>query len=149
MEFKDILPLFSLGSVHFTESNKDQYAREALQGIEGVFKSFHLETVSVVPVDAIPSLRVAGTGQYVGQSLQNVFFMIPGTSRLFVLSYTGTPENSPDVDGMAQSFRVLETHPSLFRLYGGFWGSLKGDLILGLLIGCSLATIRLLGWSKR
>jgi hypothetical protein len=149
MEFHDILPLFSLGSVHFTESNKDQYAREALRGIEGVFKSFHLETASVVSVDALPSLRVAGTGQYIGQSLQNVFFMIPGTSKLFVLSYAGTPENAPDVDGMAQSFRVLETHPSLFRLYGGFWGSLKGDLILGLLIGCSLATIRLLGWSKR
>jgi hypothetical protein len=148
-EFKEVQPVFSRGSVHFTEGNKDEYAQEALKGIEGVFSSFQIESTSVVKVDAIPSLRVEGTGIFSGQLLQHIFVMIPGSSRLYILSYIGAAENFPDVNGLIQSFRVLETHPSLFKLYGGLWGSLKGDLILGFLIGLSVMTFRLFFWPKK
>jgi hypothetical protein len=148
LEFKEVRPLFSKGSVHFTEGNKNEYAQEALKGIEGVFSSFQIESASVVKVDAIPSLRVEGTGIHSGQLLQNVFVMIPGSSRLYVLSYIGAAKNSPEVNGLIQSFRVLETHPSLFNLYGGLLGSLKGDLILGFLIGLSVMILRLFSWPK-
>jgi hypothetical protein len=148
LEFKEVQPLFSRGSIHFTEGNKNDYAQEALKGIEGVFSSFQIEGASVVKVDAIPSLRVEGTGIHSGQLLQNVFVMIPGSSRLYVLSYIGAAKNSPEVNGLIQSFRVLETHPSLFNLYGGLLGSLKGDLILGFLIGLSGMILRLFSWPK-
>lgn len=147
-EFKEVQPLFSRGSIHFTEDNKHEYARDSLKGIEGVFSSFQIESTSVIKVDAIPSLRVDGTGIYSGHLLQSVFVMIPGSSRLYLLSYIGTAENPPDVNGLIQSFRVLETHPSLFKLYGGLWGSLKGDLILGLLIGLSVMIFRFFFWRK-
>jgi hypothetical protein len=148
-EFKGGQPVLSRGSVHFTEDNKNEYAQEALKGIEGIFRSFQIEGTSVVKADGIPSLRVDGTGIYSGQLLQHVFVMIPGSSRLYVLSYIGAAENSPDVNGLIQSFRVLETHPSLFKLYGGLWGSLKGDLILGFLIGLSVMIFRLFAWRKK
>lgn len=147
-EFKEVQPVFSRGSIHFTEGNKNEYAQDSLKGIEGVFSSFQLENSSVIKVDAIPSLRVDGTGIYSGQLLQSVFVMIPGSSRLYLLSYIGAAENSPDVNGLIQSFRVLETHPSLFKLYGGLWGSLKGDLILGFLIGLSVIIFRFFYWPK-
>jgi hypothetical protein len=148
-EFKEVQSVLSRGSIHFTEGNKNEYAQEALKGIESVFRSFRIEDTSVIKVDAIPSLRVDSTGIYSGQLLRNVFVMIPGSSRLYLLSYIGAAENPPEVNGLIQSFRVLETHPSLFKLYGGLWGSLKGDLILGFLIGLSVMIFRLFSWPKK
>ncbi|MBI4763944.1 MAG: hypothetical protein HY787_04990 [Deltaproteobacteria bacterium] len=143
IEFREVQPFFPWGSILFTEDNKDEYAQEALKGIESVLSSHQIEGTSVIKVDAIPSLRVTITGTYSGQLLRQVFLMIPGSSRLYLLSYIGAPENSSEVDGLIQSFRVLEPHPSRFKLYGSLLGSLKGNVILGFLIGLSLATFRL------
>jgi hypothetical protein len=149
-DLSNILTMFSKGTIHFTESNKDEYAKSIVKGIASNFKSFTIESSSIINVDKIPSLRIVGTGFISNYSLKGIFFMTPGSSRVYALSsLSDASSGNQAFDSLVQSFRVTEGRPSIYHLYGGFWGSVKGDAILGLLIGLSIATIRLLAWNRQ
>ena len=73
--------------------------------------------------------------------------MIPSSSHLFALSFSGPEYYKSVFRDMATSFRVTANRPSNFHFTGGLFGSLKGDLILGLLVGLTLAMLKFLTWS--
>jgi hypothetical protein len=147
LDQKNIGSIFSNTTVSFTNKNKDEYAKDAVKGISTAFDSYQMEESAILDVDGIPSLAIDGYGTVAGYSLRGNFIMIPSSSHLFALSFAGPEFYQSVFRDMATSFRVTANRPSNFHFTGGLFGSLKGDLILGLLVGLTLAMIKFLMWS--
>jgi hypothetical protein len=147
LDQKNIGSMFSNATVSFTKNNKDEYAQDAVKGLSTVFDSYQMEESAIFDVDGIPALSIDGYGTVAGYSLRGNFIMIPSSSHLFALSFAGPEYYQSVFKDMATSFRVTANRPSNFHFTGGLFGSLKGDLILGLLVGLTLAMIKFLMWS--
>lgn len=148
LDLNNIRPMFSKSSINFTEKNKDEYAQDAVKNISSAFESYQLEASAVFKIDGIPSLSINGSGMIAGNHLKGSFIMIPSNSHLFALSFVGPADYHPFFREIVQSFRVTGNRPNLFQLDGGLFGSVKSDLIMGLLFCLTLATIKFLTWSS-
>jgi hypothetical protein len=148
LDLSNVRPMFSKGSVSFTEKNKDEYAQDAVKGITSVFETYQLEESAIFKIDGIPSLSINGSGMIAGNHLKGSFVVIPSSSHIFALSFAGPEDYHPFFREIVKSFRVTANRPNLFQLDGGLFGSLKGDLIMGLLFGLTIAIIKFLTWSS-
>jgi hypothetical protein len=148
LDLSNVNPIFSKGSVSFTEKNKDEYAQEAVKNISSVFETYQLDESAIFKIDGIPSLSISGSGMIAGNHLRGSFVMIPSSSHLFALSFAGPEDYHPFFRGIVKSFQVTANRPNRFQLDGGLFGSVKGDLIMGLLIGLTIAIIKFLTWSS-
>jgi hypothetical protein len=148
LDLKNIGPMFTKRSVSFTERNKDEYVQEATKSISSAFEAYRLEESAILNIDGIPSLLINGSGTVAGNHVRVGFIMIPGGSNLFALSFAGPDDYLPLFGQIVKSFRLIANRPNLFQLDGGLFGSLKGDLIIGLLFGLTMAAIRFFTWGS-
>ena len=144
MDTRSINSMFTRGSVDFTEKNKDEYAQAAVKSIASSFQGYQLEESSVIKIDGISSLLINGSGTIAGYHIRGAFIIIPGRSNIYVLSFAGPDDFYFLFKNIAGSFRLISNRPNLFSLDGGLFGSVKGDLIIGLLFALTMALIRFL-----
>ena len=147
IDTKSINSMFTRGSLEFTEKNKDEYAQAALKGIASSFQGYQLEESLVIKIDGIPSLLINGSGTAYGYRIRGAFIIIPGRSNIYALSFAGPDDFFFFFKNIAASFRIISNRPNLFSLDGGLFGSVKGDLFIGLLFGLTMASLRFLTWS--
>ena len=140
----DINSMFTRGSLDFTEKNKDEYAQAAVKGIASSFQGYQVEESSVIKIDGISSLLLNGSGTIAGYRIRGAFIIIPGRSKIYALSFAGPDDFFSFFKNIAGSFRLISNRPNLFSLDGGLFGSVKGDLIIGLLFALTMALIRFL-----
>ena len=144
MDTRSINTMFMRGSLDFTEKNKDEYAQAAVKGITSSFQGYQLEESSVIKIDGISSLFINGSGTIAGYHIRGAFIIIPGRSNIYTLSFAGPDDFYFLFKNIAASFRLTSNRPNLFSLDGGLFGSVKGDLIIGLLFALTMALIRFL-----
>jgi hypothetical protein len=119
-------------------------------------------------VDNISAIRVVGSGSIkekammIGNSVVTIpnlqgkgyerrvklgAVLVPGGQNVYLVTYGCERDDYPGLKGsfekIANSFRVTEGRPTPFQVTGGLLGSIKGDLILGLLFGLTLAVIKI------
>jgi len=158
------------GSVRITEGNKDEIAQTIEKGIAGSIPGYKNESAEIVVVDNLSAIEVVGSARIegypvmIGKSVVTVPFgmggsppvyhmtiggvlVVGGTTAYFITF--GCESSDYSIAGrifhdIIDSFRVTERHPTPFQRYGGLWGSIKGDAILGALIGLAIMLIKFL-----
>lgn len=156
------------GGASITESDKDDIAQTIEKGIAGSLPGFKIETSEIVSIDNLNAVKVVGSARIegypmkIGSSVVTVPFgrsdaaynmtigglLVAGGTTAYFITF-GSEQADYGVYGrifgeVMQSFRITERHPTPFQAYGGLWGSVKGDLVLGALVGLMIALLKLL-----
>jgi hypothetical protein len=156
------------GSVTLTGSDKESIARTFDEGIARTIPGYTSEEHGVISVDNLGALHargsatITGTPTLVGNSvlvIPNILgttperhltaggVLVPTGHEVFLMVYgcdTAEYEQLREpIDSIIRSFRVTADRPTPFQANGGLMGSIKGDAILGLLVGLTTAMLRL------
>jgi hypothetical protein len=156
------------GSVRITEADKTGLADAINKGLVESLPGYTSESIQVVSIDRIASLRmlggatVTGTPIAVGGKTVTVptlfgktpeyrlavnVVLVPSGSTAYLLVAGGreTDEDviAPAFEQVLQSFRVTGGRATPFQRFGGLAGSIPGDAILGLLVSATLALLAL------
>ncbi len=156
------------GSVSVSEGSREDLAREFEKGIASMVPGFKIERSEIMSIDGLPSLNVVGSGVIKGNSVmigKSVVTipdpfgrsrdrgitigatLVPAGRKAYFLMY-GSEKNDyarfrDTFDELLESFRVTDGRPTPFQANGGLMGNMKGDVILGLLFGFTMAMIKL------
>jgi hypothetical protein len=154
------------GSVRITEADKTGLADAINKGLAESLPGYTSESIQVVPIDRIASLRMHGGATIKGTPISvggktvtvpNLFgktpeyqltvnvVLVPSGSTAYLL-VAGGQEKDEDVvvqafDQVLQSFRVTSGRATPFQRFGGLVGSVPGDAILGFLVSATLALL--------
>ena len=161
------------GSVRIAQSDASTLAKSLEDGMAKAIPGYTRESAEVVTVDRIASLRVIGSATFTGtptmigdkmvtipdfsgrqteHHLTTGTVLVPGGKQAFLVTY-GCESAQREVTGAAfdaivSSFRLTDGRPTPFQSYGGVRGSIKGDAILGGLVGLSLGVLKMLIGSR-
>ena len=157
--------------LQITLSNRAALAKQyASAAVSEQFAKYNLDSSELVELDGVTSLKVVSSatkhvrvqtapgvrtmwGLQPGKfeeydfELALVSFIVPGKKTYmmnYILEAGELPRLEPAVNGMVDSFRLLE-RPSRYEAYGGFLGSVPGDALLGALVGLTVLALKRLG----
>jgi hypothetical protein len=161
------------GSARVTEAGSADLAKVLHDSMGKALPGYAGENHAVVAVDRIPSLRLMGSATFSGtiatigdkvvtipdfsatQTEHHVAtgaVLVPGGTRAFLIAYVSDAADRAEVgaafDAAVSSFRLTDGRPTPFQSSGGLMGSMKGDFILGGLVGLSLGLLKMIAGSR-
>jgi hypothetical protein len=156
------------GSVALTESDKEGIGEGFDEGIAKAIPGYTSEEHGIISVDNLGALHargsatITGTPTMVGDSVIMIpdvlgstperhitagGVLVPTGREVFLIIYGCDTADYGQVrdaiDSIVGSFRITANRPTPFQAAGGLMGSIKGDAILGLLVGLTMAMLKL------